>query len=148
MYSQSKFYYLCDMEAKVKNSGGLRKGAGPKQKYNEKTRMVSFRVPESKADDLRKLCNDMLDKWKIDSVKIKISKHDEHLLVNRKYIVRKLGKVKHVCRVVENAKGKFNVLLAQDILGMNCEILFIDGNTLNNEHENIRPVNREVEFIY
>lgn len=136
------------MEAKVKNSGGLRKGAGPKQKYNEKTRMVSFRVPESKADELREYINDQLDKWKTDSSKIKISKQDENLLFARKYTVKRVGKIKHVCRTVENAKGKFNVILAQDILGMNCEILFIDGNTLNNERENIRPVNREVEFIY
>lgn len=130
------------------NKGGKRPGSGPKRKYNEDTVMVSFRCPISKADEFKKYGNDQLDKWKVSGNKIKWSKIDENLLANRKYVIKKLRGKSHVCRTVENDKGKFNVLLAQDILGMSCEILFVDGNTLNNERENIRPVNREVEFIY
>jgi len=121
---------------------------GAKRKYNEKTVMISFRCPESKVDEFKKNVSVMFDKWKQGKSTFKVSSQDEHLLANRKYTIKKIGKKSHVCRTVENAKGKFNVLLAQDIIGINCEILFIDGNTLNNERENIRPVNREVEFIY
>lgn len=131
------------------NKGGTRPGSGPKRKYNEDTIMVSFRCPISKIDELKKLVNDQLDKWKVKGITVpKLSLNDYYLLSARKYTVKKLRGKSHVCRKVENARGKFNVLLAQDILGINCEILFIDGNTLNNERENIRPVNREVEFIY
>jgi len=136
------------MEVKIKNSGGLRKGAGPKQKYNEKTSMISFRCPVSKVEEIKKIVNDQLDKWKIDTSTIKLMPIDHHLLSDRKYTVKKLGKTKHVFRVVESSHGKFNVLLAQDIIGINCEIMFIDGNTLNNHRENIKPVNRDVEFNY
>jgi len=120
---------------------------GAKQKYNEKTVMVSFRCPESKVDEFKKQAVVILNKWE-HRKSFKVSNQDENLLVNRKYTVKKVRGKSHVCRTVENAKGKFNVLLAQDILGMNCEVMFVDSNTLNNERENIKPVNREVEFIY
>jgi len=121
---------------------------GAKQKYNEKTVMLSFRVPESKAVEVKKMVNDKLMTWQKGIGKIKWSKIDEHFLFERKWVIKKLRGKSHVCRVVESSRGKFNVLLAQDIIGINCEIIFIDGNTLNNERENIKPVNREVEFIY
>lgn len=121
---------------------------GARKKYNEKTVMISFRCPESKVEEVKKIVNDKLITWLRANGKIKWSKGDENLLANRKYVIKKIGKKDHVCRTVENAKGKFNVLLAQDIIGINCEIMFVDGNTLNNERENIRPVNRSVEFIY
>jgi len=131
------------------SKGGTRTNSGPKRKYNEQTKMVAFRCPISKIDELKKLVNDQLDKWNVKGIPVpKLSLNDYHLLSDRKYVVKKVRGKPHVCRTVENAKGKFNVLLAQDIIGINCEILFVDGNTLNNERENIRPVNREVEFIY
>lgn len=120
---------------------------GAKQKYNEKTVMISFRCPESKAEEFKKQAVVILNKWEYRKA-FKVSSQDENLLASRKYVIKKIGKKSHVCRVVENAKGKFNVLLAQDIIGINCEIMFVDGNTLNNERENIKPVNRDVEFIY
>ena len=121
---------------------------GAKQKYDEQTVVVTFRCPVSKVDEFRKLSNDQLEKWKRSIDLIKISEQDRHLLSNKKYSIKKIRSKVHVCRTVENARGKFNVLLAQDILGINCEILFIDGNTLNNERENIKPVNRNFEYFY
>lgn len=119
---------------------------GPKPKYNEQTAMVAFRCPISKIEELRKMANDQLDKWK--TKEIKLSSADKRLLIERKYTVRKTKNCYHVCRTVENARGKFNVLLAQDILGINCQIKFVDGNTLNNERENIKAVSRDVEYFY
>lgn len=37
--------------------GGKRKGAGRKPKYNEPTKVISFRVPLSKIDEIKKLVN-------------------------------------------------------------------------------------------
>lgn len=131
------------------SKGGTRANSGPKRKYNEQTKMVAFRCPVSKIEELKNMVNDQLDKWNVKGNPVpKLSLNDYYLLSARKYTVKKLRGKSHVCRVVENAKGKFNVLLAQDIIGINCEIMFVDGNTLNNERENLRPVNREVEFIY
>ena len=121
---------------------------GAKQKYNEPTVMVSFRCPISKVNDFRKIASSFLDKLKKDSGFIKISEKDRNLLSLKKYSIKKIKSKVHVCRTVENARGKFNVLLAQDILGMNCEMLFIDGNTLNNERDNLKPVNRNFEYFY
>lgn len=38
------------------------RNAGRKKKYGEKTKMVSFRVPESKVDEVRKLVYEWLKK--------------------------------------------------------------------------------------
>ena len=130
------------------SKGGMRINSGPKRKYNEHTKMVAFRCPESKIDELKKLVNDYLDTLKVNASTIKVSDNDNHFLLDRKYSIKKIGKKAHVCRTIENARGKFNMLLAQDILGFLCEIDFVDGDTLNCRIENLRPINREVEFIY
>lgn len=136
------------MEMKIKNSGGRRLGAGPKQKYNEPTVMVSFRCPISKVEEFKKSGNEKLDKWKTGLSKVSVSGTDERLMVLNKYAIKKLLGKLQVCRHVESARGKFNVLLAQDIIGINCEIKFIDGNTMNNERDNIQQISRNVEYFY
>jgi hypothetical protein len=45
------------------NRGGTRKGAGAKPKYNEPTRIITFRVPISKAIDIRQLVKNQLIKY-------------------------------------------------------------------------------------
>lgn len=130
------------------SKGGARPNSGPKRKYNEHTKMVAFRCPDSRIDELKKIVNDQLNKWSVKGNAIILLPIDQHFLSDRKYTVKKVSGKSHVCRIVDSSRGKFNVLLAQDIIGINCEIRFLDGNTLNNERENIKPVNREVEFIY
>lgn len=121
---------------------------GARKKYNEKTVMLSFRVPESKVDEFKKIANEKLMTWQKSKGNIKWSKQDEHFLADRKYTIKKVRGASHVCRSVESSRGKFNVLLAQDIIGINCQIRFVDGNTLNNERENIKPVSVDVEYFY
>jgi len=119
-------------------------------KYAEKTVMVSFRCPESKVKEFRKIGNSQLAKWKakMSTNDIKISDIDRHQYESRKYNISILRKNTHISRIANGAKGKFNVLLAQDILGILCEVKFIDGDTLNCERENIKPVSRDVEYLY
>ena len=125
------------------------KNRGPKQKYDEETVMVSFRCPISKFSEFRKFCNTKLDEWKTKKSNIfKVSDQDQSIFDNRKYCIKKIKKVIHIFRVANGAKGKFNVLLAQDILGILCEVKFIDGDTLNCTRENLKAINKDVEFIY
>lgn len=121
---------------------------GARKKYNEKTVMLSFRVPESKVDEFKKIANEKLISWQKSKGNIKWSKQDEHFFLDRKYTIKKVRGTSHVCRSVESSRGKFNVLLAQDIIGINCQIRFVDGNTLNNERDNIKPVSVDVEYFY
>jgi hypothetical protein len=56
------------MASQIKNGkkstrGGTRKGAGAKPKYNEPTRIITFRVPISKAIDIRQLVKNQLIKY-------------------------------------------------------------------------------------
>lgn len=51
--------------AKVKKSGGARQGSGAKPKYNEPTTTIAFRVPVSKADELKDMVNTKLSEWSI-----------------------------------------------------------------------------------
>lgn len=44
--------------------GGSRLGSGAKPKYNEPTTTIAFRVPESKANELKQLVNDKLKSYK------------------------------------------------------------------------------------
>lgn len=140
--------YLHNTNSNDMTKGGARLNSGPKRKYNEQTKMVAFRCPVSMIDELKKIVNSNLDKWKTNNNTVKVSDSDKHLLSDRKYTVKKLHGRSHICRTVESSRGKYNVLLAQDIIGINCEIKFIDGNTLNCMRDNFRPVNREVEFLY
>lgn len=45
--------------------GGKRAGAGAPQKYGESTKTVAYRVPESKADQVTDLINELRKKWKL-----------------------------------------------------------------------------------
>jgi len=45
--------------------GGVRKNAGNKPKYNEKTTTVSFRCPLSKVDELRLIVKSKLLEWSV-----------------------------------------------------------------------------------
>jgi hypothetical protein len=44
--------------------GGSRKGSGAKQKYNEPTKTLAFRVPESKIDEIKELVKSKLELFK------------------------------------------------------------------------------------
>lgn len=48
-----------------KQHGGPRKGAGRKPQYGEPTVTISFRVPESKADEVKKIVESKLSSWEI-----------------------------------------------------------------------------------
>lgn len=51
---------------KEKNTwGGSRLGSGSKPKYNEPTKTVSFRCPESKVDELKTIVKTKLNEWQI-----------------------------------------------------------------------------------
>lgn len=45
------------------SKGGKRAGSGAKLKYGEKTRVVTFRVPESRAVSVRETVNRWLKKF-------------------------------------------------------------------------------------
>ena len=45
---------------KQENRGGSRLNAGAKPKYNEPTKTMSFRIPISKIDEVKKLVRDFL----------------------------------------------------------------------------------------
>ena len=45
---------------KSKSHGGKRQNSGAKQKYGEPTKTVTFRIPESKIKDVKKLVSDYL----------------------------------------------------------------------------------------
>ena len=47
-----------------KHWGGARKGSGAKQKYNEKTTTIAFRVPISKVDEVKVLIKQKQTQWK------------------------------------------------------------------------------------
>jgi len=55
-----KIQTLVNMLNLDKNHGGKRTNSGAKQKYGEPTKMVSFRIPESKIKDVKKLVADYL----------------------------------------------------------------------------------------
>ena len=40
---------------KKEKRGGKRKGSGAKPKYNEPTKTIAFRVPESKVDEVKEI---------------------------------------------------------------------------------------------
>lgn len=44
--------------------GGVREGAGPKNKYSEETTTIAFRVPVSKKEVIKKLVNQKLHEFK------------------------------------------------------------------------------------
>ena len=44
------------------NHGGKRQNAGAPQKYGEPTKMVSFRVPESKVKEVKSIVAEYLEK--------------------------------------------------------------------------------------
>lgn len=46
------------------NRGGRRENSGQKQKYNEPTKTISFRVPESKIDEFKAVISEMLTKYR------------------------------------------------------------------------------------
>ncbi len=51
------------MKTKKEARGGTRKGAGAKPKFGEPTTTVAFRVPESKADEIKTLVKNSLKKY-------------------------------------------------------------------------------------
>ena len=49
---------------KQKNKrGGKRAGAGSKKKYNEPTKTISFRCPESKLTEMKEIISGKLYEW-------------------------------------------------------------------------------------
>lgn len=48
----------------AENRGGYRKGSGAKQKYNEPTKTIAFRVPESKIDEVKAIVNELLTTYR------------------------------------------------------------------------------------
>lgn len=49
----------------TKKRGGKREGAGRKPQYGEPTVTISFRVPESKAEEVKKNVGVLLKGWEI-----------------------------------------------------------------------------------
>lgn len=45
--------------------GGTRKGSGAKPKYNEPTKTIAFRVPESKIEHIKSIVKTLLDGWSL-----------------------------------------------------------------------------------
>lgn len=45
--------------------GGKREGAGAKPKYKEPTKTIAFRVPISKAEEIKKVVKAILKKYKL-----------------------------------------------------------------------------------
>ena len=45
--------YICEMEASNNKRGGRRTGAGSKLKYGEPTINITFRIPQSKKDQIK-----------------------------------------------------------------------------------------------
>ncbi len=50
------------MGIKKLTHGGKRKGSGAKLKYDEETKIISFRVPKSHRDKIKALVNNYLSK--------------------------------------------------------------------------------------
>ena len=48
-----------------KKHGGKRQNSGAKLKYGEPTKTVTFRIPESKIKDVKKLVSDYLKQFEI-----------------------------------------------------------------------------------
>ena len=48
-----------------KTRGGARKNAGAKPKYNEQTKIVAFRCPLSKVDELKIIVKSKLSEWSV-----------------------------------------------------------------------------------
>jgi hypothetical protein len=63
----SKFQKLSLEELKKtfapENRGGVRENSGAKPKYSEPTKTISFRCPESKIDELKKIVKEKLNMW-------------------------------------------------------------------------------------
>lgn len=52
------------LKANKEKRGGKREGAGRKQKYNEETKVVTFRIPLSKVNEIKEIVNDKLKEYK------------------------------------------------------------------------------------
>jgi hypothetical protein len=52
------------MQKKKTGRGGKREGAGAKPKYNEATKTIAFRVPESNINEVKALVNKMLTTYR------------------------------------------------------------------------------------
>jgi len=48
------------MKKKKSKRGGKRKGAGRKGNFNEKSRVLSVRVPESRHDEIKAIVQDLI----------------------------------------------------------------------------------------
>lgn len=55
---------------KKENRGGKRKGSGRPPKYKEPTKTISFRVPISKEDEVKKIVQKELNSYKKNTIKI------------------------------------------------------------------------------
>jgi hypothetical protein len=52
-------------QIRKKKRGGTRKGSGAKPKYNEQTKTVAFRCPQSKLDELKLIIKSKLSDWMV-----------------------------------------------------------------------------------
>jgi hypothetical protein len=50
---------------KKETRGGARHGSGAKPKYSEQTKLVSFRCPLSKVDELKVIVKSKLSEWSV-----------------------------------------------------------------------------------
>ena len=62
---------------KKQNRGGKRPNAGRLPKYNELTKTIAFRVPESKVEEIKELVKEYLDKLQEKKLLINIL-HEEN----------------------------------------------------------------------
>ncbi len=51
------------MKTKKETRGGTRQGSGAKPKYNEPTKTIAFRVPQSKIDEIKLIVKTKLSEW-------------------------------------------------------------------------------------
>ena len=53
------------MQKEKTGRGGLRKGSGAKPKYNEQTKTVAFRCPQSRVYELELIIKSKLSEWSL-----------------------------------------------------------------------------------
>ena len=72
---------------KKENRGGKRLGSGRPHKYNEQTKIISFRVPISKEQEVKKIVQKKLNEYKKNTIEIcPICKtKNNHKIINDKW---------------------------------------------------------------
>lgn len=105
---------------KKQNRGGVRINAGAKPKYNEPTKTIAFRCPESKVNEIKDMVKSKLDLWKLVLILfISISYGQEHYLYTSAAI-----DIRNATLGSEptNYQPELNYLLQAGIVSRNIEV--------------------------